>query len=126
MVLVIGMSLLAGGFGLRAIPLSSTWWATRPVWFAVLAAVTGGLVLVFGRFEKPVRAHRPAPAVWRPALATVAVCGGLGVMAASGIVSRDGVHWVWPLLPVAGVVGLGVVPRPQRKPVAPHDPALLP
>jgi peptidoglycan/LPS O-acetylase OafA/YrhL len=126
MVLVIGMSLLAGGFGLRAIPLSSTWWATRPVWFAVLAAVTGGLVLVFGRFEKPVRDHRPAPAVWRPALATVAVCGGLGVMAASGIVSRDGVHWVWPLLPVAGVVGLGVVPRPQRKPVAPHDPALLP
>ena len=126
MVLVIGLSLLAGGFGLRATPLTGYWWATRPVWFAVLAAVTAGLVLVFGRFEKPLHDQRPAPALWRPALATAAVCGGLGVMAATGIVSRDGVHWVWPLLPIAAVVGLGVVPLPGRKPVAPRDTALLP
>ncbi|SDP48828.1 Acyltransferase family protein [Pedococcus dokdonensis] len=115
MVLVIGMSLLAGGLGLRAAPLTGSWWATRPVWFAVLASVTGGLVLVFGRFETPIRDRRPAPAVWRPAVATAAVCGGLGVMAASGIVSREGVHWIWPLLPVAAVVGLGVVPLPHRR-----------
>lgn len=118
MVLVIGMSLLAGGFGLRAVPLSGSWWVTRPVWFAVLAAVTSGLVLLFGRFEKPIRDRRPAPATWRPALATAVVCGGLGVMAGSGIVSREGVHWVWPLLPVIAVVGLGVVPVPGRKPGA--------
>lgn len=115
MVLVIGMSLLVGGLGLRATPLTGTWWATRPVWFAVLAAVTTGLVLLFGRFENPARDLRPAPAVWRPALATAVVCGGLGFMAASGIVSRDGVHWVWPLLPVAAVVGLGVVPFPGHR-----------
>lgn len=115
MVLVIGMSLLAGGFGLRATPLTGYWWATRPIWFVVLAAVTAGLVLAFGRFEKPIRDPRPAPAAWRPALATAAVCGGLGVMAASGIVSRDGVHWVWPLLPIAAVVGLGVVPLPRSE-----------
>lgn len=118
MVLVIGMSLLAGGFGLRAVPLSGSWWVTRPVWFAVLAAVTSGLVLLFGRFEKPIRDRRPAPATWRPALATAVVCGGLGVMAGSGIVSREGVHWVWPLLPVVAVVGLGVVPVPGRRPGA--------
>jgi hypothetical protein len=104
------MSLLAGGFGLRATPLTSYWWATRPIWLVVLATVTVGLVLAFGRFEKPIRDPRPAPAAWRPALATAAVCGGLGVMAASGIVSRDGVHWVWPLLPIAAVLGLGIVP----------------
>ena len=62
MVLVIGMSLLAGGLGLRAVPLSGYWWATRPVWFGVLAAVTVGLVLLFGRFEKPsATAARPLP-----------------------------------------------------------------
>jgi peptidoglycan/LPS O-acetylase OafA/YrhL len=124
MVLVIGMSLLAGGFGLKATPLTGYWWATRPVWFAVLATVTTGLVLLFGRFEKPILDRRPAPAVWRPAVATAAVCGGLGVMAASGIVSGGGVHWVWPLLPVVAVLGLGVVPVPGRRPR--HDPALLP
>lgn len=63
MVLVIGMSLLAGGFGLRATPLTGSWWTTRPVWFAVLGAVTSGLVLLFGRFEKPIRDRRPAPSV---------------------------------------------------------------
>lgn len=115
MVLVIGMSLLAGGLGLRAVPLSGYWWATRPVWLGVLAAVTVGLVLLFGRFEKPIRDRRPAPSVWRPALATAALCGGLGVMAASGIVSGEGVHWVWPLLPVAALVGLGVLPVPGRR-----------
>ena len=114
MVLVIGMSLLAGGLGLRAVPLSGYWWATRPVWFAVLAAVTVGLVLLFGRFEKPVLDRRPAPSLWRPALATAALCGGLGVMAASGIVSGEGVHWTWPLLPVVALVGLGIVPLPTR------------
>ena len=114
MVLVIGMSLLAGGLGLRAVPLSGYWWATRPVWFAVLAAVTVGLVLLFGRFEKPILDRRPAPSLWRPALGAAALCGGLGVMAASGIVSGEGVHWTWPLLPVVALVGLGIVPLPTR------------
>ena len=117
MVLVIGMSLLAGGLGLRAVPLSGYWWATRPVWFGVLAAVTVGLVLLFGRFEKPISDRRPAPSLWRPAVATAALCGGLGVMAASGIVSGEGVHWVWPLLPVVALLGLGSCPSPVGGPV---------
>ena len=95
------------------------------MWFGVLAAVTVGLVLLFGRFEKPIRDRRPAPSVWRPALATVALCGGLGVMAASGIVSGEGVHWVWPLLPVVAVLGLGVVPVPGRSTDTRQD-AVLP
>ncbi len=113
MVLAIGASLLLGGFGLRPAPLSSSWWATRPVWFLVLGAVTAGLVLLVGRFERPAPDDRPPPALWRPAVATVALCGGLGVMAAAGLVSESGVHWLWPLLPVAGVVGLGI--RPPRR-----------
>ena len=54
MVLVIGVSLALGGFGLHSEPLSGAWWATRPLWWAVLAAVTIGCIAVFGRFN-----HRP-------------------------------------------------------------------
>jgi hypothetical protein len=110
MVLVIGVSLLLGGFGLRPAPLTTAWWATRPVWFAVLGGVTLVLVLAFGRFERPTRDLRPAPSLWRPAVATLALCGGLGVMAGSGLVSADGVHWVWPLVPLGALLATGVLP----------------
>ena len=112
MVLVIGGALLLDGFGLRPEPLSGRWWLTRPVWFAVLGAVTVLLVLVVGRFERPAADGRPAPSTWRPVVATAALCGGLGVMAGSGIVSAEGVHWLWPLVPVAAVLGLGILPSP--------------
>jgi hypothetical protein len=114
MVLVIGGALLLDGFGLRPEPLTGRWWATRPVWFAVLGVVTVLLVLAVGRFERPPLDARPAPSAWRPVLATAALCGGLGVMAGSGIVSAGGVHWLWPLLPVAAVLGLGILPATSR------------
>lgn len=104
MVLVIGASLLLDGFGLHAEPLSAAWWATRPLWYAVLIAVTVGFIAVFGRFENPPKDDGdPDMAPWRPIVATVLGCGGLGFMAAQGIVGPDGVNWWWPLLPVAGV-----------------------
>lgn len=115
MVLVIGTSLLLGGFGLRADPLGIRWWATRPVWFLVLGGLTVVVVLLVGRFERPLVDTRPEPSTWRPALATAALCGGLGVMAATGIVSADGVHWLAPLLALGGIVGLGIVPHPRER-----------
>ena len=45
MVLVIGVSMLAGGFGLGIEPLSGPWWLTRPLWFAGLGVVTVGLMI---------------------------------------------------------------------------------
>ena len=44
---------------------TAAWWATRPLWLAVLTVVLVPLVLTFWRFEKPgfaTRAPRPAPA----------------------------------------------------------------
>ena len=101
MVLVIGMSLLAGGLGLRCRP------AQR-----VLVGDPAGVVRrprrrdggVGAALRQVREAHqRPSPGslLWRPALRGRGPVGGLGVMAASGIVSGEGVHWVWPLLPVA-------------------------
>jgi peptidoglycan/LPS O-acetylase OafA/YrhL len=116
MVLVIGLSLLLGGFGLRAEPLSSTWWLERPLWWLVLALVTAGFVALFGRFETPRRDERPAPPVWLPILACVGMCAGLGVMALEGIVGRDGVHWWWPLVPIASLLLTAVIPLRPRDP----------
>ncbi len=119
--LVVGVVLLVGGPALRTLevePGSGLWWATRPVWFVVLGVVTAGFVAALGWLETPRRDVRPAPAPWRVVVATIAVCGGLAVMAKSGLVSADGVAWVWPLVPVAALLGLRVVPlrslRPRR------------
>jgi fucose 4-O-acetylase-like acetyltransferase len=111
MVLVIGLSLLVGGAGLRWAPLSAAWWVTRPLWIGVLALVVLLAVALLGRFENPRRETRPAPPMWVAVLAVVLTCGGLGVMAKFGIVDDAGVNWVWPLLPIAAQVLLRVVPR---------------
>ncbi|HET6966884.1 MAG TPA: acyltransferase family protein [Ornithinibacter sp.] len=103
MIAVIGVSLLLGGPGLGAEPLTLEWWLTRPLWWAVLALVTLGFVALLGRFETPRPDDSPAPPVWLPVLVTVMACGGLGFMAGQGIVDAEGVHWWWPLLPVAAV-----------------------
>jgi hypothetical protein len=103
MVAVIGVSLLLGGAGLGVEPLTLGWWLTRLLWWAVLALVTIGLVVLLGRFETPGPDDSPAPPVWLPVLVTVVACGGLGFMAGQGIVDAGGVHWWWPLLPVAAV-----------------------
>lgn len=110
MILVVGVSLLLGGLGLRTEPGSAGWWLERPVWFAVLGVVTVACIRVVGHLEDPAIELRPAPRRWQPLLATVAVCGGLAVMARSGIVSDDGVQWLWPLVPVAGLLATRTIP----------------
>ena len=111
MVLVIGASLLLGGFGLGIEPLSAWWWSSRPVWWAVLALVTVGFVALLGRFETPRPDASPPPPVWLPVLVTVLACGGLGFMAGQGMVAADGVHWWWPVLVIAAV---GLLRLPVR------------
>ncbi|MCT1618774.1 acyltransferase family protein [Janibacter hoylei] len=115
---LVGLSLALGGRGLHLEPATGAWWATRPAWFAVCGVVSVALIAVFGRLEDPSVDLRPAPRVWRPVVATVAVCGGLAVMAKSGIVSADGVHWVWPVLPVAALLLLRMVPLRSLAPRA--------
>ncbi len=110
MVIVIGISLLADGFGLEVEPLTGAWWLTRPIWFAVVGVVTIALVAVFGRFESPVADPRPAPPWWRPVLAVVGVCAGLGLLAAIGIADDDGLNGLVLALPILGVI-LGGVSR---------------
>lgn len=125
MVLVIGLSLLLGGPGLGVTPMTGAWWVTRPLWWAVLGLVTLGFITVLGRFETPRRDDSPAPPVWLPVLVTVLACGGLGFMAAKGIVGADGVHWWWPVLTVGAValLRLPVTSRRRAGAGSPHGPA---
>ncbi len=114
MVLVVGLAVLAAPWALGAEPLTGTWWLTRPLWWAVLAAVTAGVVALVGRFERPrPDGDGPAPPAWRTVAATVLGCGGLGVMAGQGLVGPDGLRWWWALLPVAGFLLLRR-PGPRR------------
>jgi hypothetical protein len=113
MVIVIAASVAFGGAGLGLTPLTWHWWATRPVWYLLLAAVTIALIALFGRFETPAPDARPAPPWWRPLLAMAGVCAGLGAMAITGVISAHGLNWALLLVPVASVY-LGGVARPPH------------
>lgn len=114
MVIAIGLGLLAGGLGFGIEPLTAAWWATRPIWFAALIVLTGVLIFFFGRFERPVADPRPAPAWWRPIVAVLLICAGLGLLAAIGIADEDGLNGLVLSLPVIGVI-LGGIARLQPK-----------
>jgi len=86
MVLMIGLANLLGGVGLGFAPGTSSWWATRPLWIALLACALSLFVALFGRFEQGARAGSAAPlATWRGIVGAVGVCGGLAVLALNGI-----------------------------------------
>jgi hypothetical protein len=115
MVIVIGLALLAGGFGLGIEPLSGIWWVTRPIWFLIVGLATIGLVAIFGRFETPIDDPRPAPVWWRPVLAVLAICAGLGLLAAIGIADEEGLNGLILTLPIIGVVVGGIARWPQPR-----------
>jgi hypothetical protein len=78
----------------------------------VLGVVTVGLAAIFGRFENPVEDRRPDPPWWRPVLAVVGICLGLGLLAAIGIADSDGLNGLVLSLPILGVIIGGVVRLP--------------
>lgn len=109
MVAMIGILLLLDAPGLGLIVGSGAWWATRPIWLAVMTILVLPFMVVFGRFERPRRDNRPAPPTWKPVFATLAACAGLGLLASGGIADTDGLNVVALLLPLVGVVAGGVV-----------------
>lgn len=111
-VLVAG-SMTLDGLGLRQVPDTAGWWATRPLYFTVLALLTAAAVAVVGRFESPAADPRPAPPALQPVLAALGICAGLGALAALGTTRQGEILWYLPLVPVAACVLGGVVRLPQ-------------
>ncbi len=109
MVAVVGILLLVGAPGLGLQVGTAAWWVTRPLWLAFMTVIVMPFLIAFGRFERPRTDNRPAPPAWKPVLATLAVCAGLGLLAAGGIADADGLNVVALILPLAGVVAGGVV-----------------
>jgi len=108
MITIVGLALLADGWGFGVEPLTARWWLTRPVWFAVLLVPTVILIVVFGKYERPEIDDRPAPQWWRPVLAVLLICAGLGLLAAIGIADGDGLNGLVLSLPIVGVVIGGI------------------
>ena len=108
MVILIAAGLGLSGFGFGIEPFTGLWWLTRPVWLVALSAATVPIVLLFGRFERPRSDPRPAPHWWRPVLAVLMICAGLGSLAAVGVADDRGMNGLLLTLPVAGMVVGGV------------------
>ena len=109
MVGVIGVSYAFDGFGLGFTVNTPVWWATRPAFLLMLVAATVPFLVLFGRFERPRRDTRPTPPAWKPVVATIAVCAGLGLLARYGVADESGLNGLALSLPFAGVIVGGVV-----------------
>lgn len=109
MVGVIAASHALDGFGLGFSVNTPTWWATRPAFLLVLIAATVPFLALFGRFERPRRDTRPTPAAWKPIVATVAVCSGLGLLARYGVADEAGLNGLALSLPFVGMMVGGVI-----------------
>ncbi len=120
MVLLVLVSLSFAQGLLQAVPLSAEWWATRPIWIAILIVITLPLVLLFRRFE-----HRSARGVSRH---PVALGFGIAIFAMTlaatvtlGLSNASGATRLWiPLSAFVGAVLAGVLEiNPWSKPAGP-------
>ena len=103
MMLLFGLSILVGGFGLWLEPGSAGWWLGRIPWLAVFLLGLLPFLGVFGRFERPRAGGAPA-AAWRQILGGALSCGGLGMLAYAGAGADNlaGLAWLPFMLVFAG------------------------
>jgi len=106
MVLLVAIAELPGGVGLRFVPNTAAWWATRIPWLVLLTVSLAGFVAVFGRIEAGRTAPEHAPRAWRSVLGAVALCVGLVLLSAGGIGGQDvlSVRPIPVLLTLTGVL----------------------
>ena len=85
MVIVVSLAYLAGGMGLGLEPGSADWWATRPLWIAVLYTALLPVTLLFSSFERRARAADAAvPSAARLVGGAMLLCLGVALLALFG------------------------------------------
>ena len=82
---VVLISYLSGGVGLRLEPGSVAWWWARIPWILANAVVLAPLVAAFGRFERPPVVEGPPARTWRYGLGALATVAGLTFLAGVGV-----------------------------------------
>lgn len=113
MLFVIAASDALGGLGLRVEPGSGAWWATRPLWHAVLAIALFPLVAVFGRFERPKSRAGPPPHAGRLLAGAALVCAGLALLALEGI-GGGGLLGLRPVVLAVSFAGSALILAPAH------------
>lgn len=100
------------GAAFRIEPGTTAWWVTRPLWVAVLLAVTATLVALFARFEWRINPDPP------PRRVAVVVAGVLLTAGASAAVAYFGlataqaaINWIIPAMAITGAVLIGAYPK---------------
>ncbi len=85
MVIIVGLAYLAGGLGLGVEPGGGDWWATRPIWIAVLYAALLPVALLLSPFERRARtANASVPAAVRLVGGAMLLCLGVALLARFG------------------------------------------
>ncbi len=111
MILILGLSLSLGGFGITLEPGSGVWWLARPVWIGVLTAVLLLFWSLFGRFE---RLKTPQNSInsGRLVIGAVFVCIGLALLALKGLGGGAlfGIRVSLLVLTFVGAALAGVIP----------------
>ena len=113
MALTIGLLLLIGGPFVAVVPGTVTWWATRPIWIAMLAMATVPFMVAFQRLERPER-EVPIPHSNGVAIAiALAICVAYTSVAAKGV-TPDHPLWAAAALLPTYPVWKWLQPRPSR------------
>ncbi|MFN8947882.1 MAG: hypothetical protein ACK5YG_09295, partial [Alphaproteobacteria bacterium] len=102
---------LLGGWGLDHVPGSPTWWASRPLWFAVYIAALLPMIAVFARHERsfgPVRGGRTVPKA-RVVAGVALICVGLAATAGVTITSPDSLSGIRASVVAAPFVGAALM-----------------
>ncbi len=107
MIAVIGLAMMLGGVGLSMEPGTGEWWAFRPLWLVIFAVMLAPFLAIFLRFESGSRAAPSAqPGPWQAVPGAIIACGGLIMMALSGVGADSGIGVNWIAI---GMILIGVV-----------------
>ena len=104
------------GIAFQIEPGTWAWWLTRPIWLAVLIAVTLVLVAIFARFEWRI-SDKPTPERRRwVTLGVLLTAGSAAAVSYFGLATEDAaINWIIPAAAIAGALLMGAMPRLGRR-----------